>query len=250
MVIERTARLSLHTLLTALSGAGCGQPHEVFAGGARYVPPEAARQVNQEALNELADAGLTTGGRPSEAFEDAIHVLARPERECYAHIRTGDEQFSVLVAARGRTAVTALHQDRRVWLNPADDRDLEGTLVAHLPEFPAAGFTTFSLSQRDFRRDENGVTGVYDEPEARSPEARELDDIFSVRHYGFGYLHVARSKDGTRHASVDTLSYLDIDAGRIGLEMSGPRGSQQITVFPGQPATLAARLADLQARVA
>jgi hypothetical protein len=249
VVIGRTVQLSLHTLLTALRDNGGAGPHCIFAGGARYIPAEAATQVSGEALAELAGEGLASGNRLSGDFEDVLHVLERPDRECYAHIRTGDEHFGVLVASRGRTGVTALHQDHHVWLKPADDRDLEAALVAHLPQFPPADFTPFSLPQREFQRRDDDGGGVYDEPESRGYAARELDDVLAAPYYGLGYLHVAHRANGTREVATDTLSYLDIDAGRVGLEMSGPRGSQHIAVFPGEPDRLAARLASVRARL-
>ncbi|WP_240686896.1 ESX secretion-associated protein EspG [Amycolatopsis suaedae] len=223
--------------------AGCGEPHIVFANEAVYIPPEAAPEFDRKVREELGDLGLLRGGRLTDEFADTLHLFDKPEQEFFAFVRTGDEQYSILVAARNRAAAVALHQGDRVWLKPDPTPNQAATLVEHLPEFDPAGFTPFTVARQDLRDAENGGSDIYDEPARTSPEARELLEIFSVPYYGAGFLHAARRDHrGRREQASETVKYLDIDAGRVTFAESG---GDHIAVLPGTPVNLANKLAAL-----
>ena len=243
-MLRQKVELTLNTLLTALRQVGGGDPHPVFAGGLRYVPPSSTSGVNRAAFEELSGFGFTRGGGFVSDFEDVLHVLDRPQTEYFAYVRAQREQFGVLVAVRGRTAVTAFCQGERVWLREAGE-DQPGALVAHLPEYRPARFKPFSLSQEEFNRQE--VDDLYESSPARSREARELDEVFQQPYYGLGELHTARRTGGTRTETQDTLTYLDIDVGRVSIAMTGRPGNKYISVSPGEPGSLAQRLSSLRA---
>lgn len=243
-MLRQKVELTLNTLLTALRRVGGGDPHPVFAGGLRYIPPSSMAGVNRAAFEELSEFGFTQGDGFVSDFEDVLHILDRPQTEYFAYVRAKSKQYSVLVAVRGRTAVTAVCQGEQVWLQETGE-DQPGALVVHLPEYQPARFKPFSLSQDDFNRQE--VDDLYESSPARSREARELDEVFQQPYYGLGEFHVARRTGGTRTETQDTLTYLDIDAGRVAIAMTGRPGNKYISVAPGEPGSLAQRLSSLRA---
>ncbi|UJW33708.1 ESX secretion-associated protein EspG [Saccharothrix sp. AJ9571] len=247
MVIGHRIEISLNTLLTAMRWTGHDQPHLIFAGGERYIPPSAAPGLDNAARTELSELGLVQGNRLTNDFEDTLHLLNRPPIEYFAHVRTQDESYEILVAGHDRTAVVVVHQGEQVWLKPYRGQSAATLLVDHLPSFPAANFTPFTVPRHEMA-EESGAAGIYDEKPAKSQEAKELDEIFSVPNYGAGLLHAAkRDHRGNRQQAPVGLSYLDIDAGRVGLSSSGPRGNEHIVVLPGDRTRLSEKVASLGA---
>ena len=212
------AELTLNTLLTAMRNVGCGDPHPVFARGLRYIPPASHSQVNREAFVELSEYGLTQGHGFTPEFEDVLHLIDRPAREVFGYARDESEQIGILVAVKGRTAVNIVCRGERVELAgiPVDTHPVDA-LVAALPPYPAAGIRSFSLPHEEFQQQEG--SDIFDDAPARSREARELDAILEQPHYGIGQLY----------AEDKTLSYLDLDVGRVGIIVA----DGYISVLPG-----------------
>jgi hypothetical protein len=246
-VVLKQVEISLNTLIAAMGQAGCGEPHQIFAGGLRYVPPSSANHVNREAFEELSQFGLTQGNGLTPEFEDVLHLLDRPATEYFAYARDTDEQFGVLVAVQGRFAVTALCQGERVWLKTVGrDSSPVDALVANLPQRAPAPFAPFSLPQEEVRREEE-ADDLYDNGPARSRAARQLDEIFAQPYYGVGQLYAAkRTNGGPRTLTQDSLSYLDVEAGRVAIQLSGAPGNRYITVLPGEPGLLGQKVAALR----
>lgn len=245
-MLARPVEITLDTLLTAFRHAGCGDPHLIFAGGLRYIPPSARNSEDRAAFEELGGLGFTEGERLTSEFEDVLHMLDRPNTEYYATVRTEAEQYGVLVAVRGRAAVTAICQGNRVWLKGVRTDDRAAALVTNLPEYPPAQFSPFSLPQDDFKA--SGGSDLYDEPEARSREARRLDEVFEQPYFGVGFFAAAKHPDGGRRIETsDDLTYLDLDAGRVAMHVSGSPRNRYITVLPGEPSLLAQKVAALRA---
>ncbi|MGY6656532.1 ESX secretion-associated protein EspG [Amycolatopsis sp. TRM77291] len=246
MVLARPVEITLDTLLTAFRHAGCGDPHLIFAGGLRYIPPSSRNGEDRAAFEELGELGFTEGKRLTSDFEDVLHILDRPNTEYYATLRTETELYNVLVAVRGRAAVTAICEGNRVWLKGVRTADRAAALVMNLPEYPPARFAPFSLPQDDFNG--SGGDGLYDEPEARSREARQLDEVFEQPYFGVGFFAAAMRPDGgKRTEATDGLSYLDLDSGRVAMHVSGSPRNRYITVLPGEPTLLAQKVAALRA---
>ncbi|WP_216214358.1 ESX secretion-associated protein EspG [Amycolatopsis aidingensis] len=246
-MLRRTIELSLPAFLTAGAGAGFARPHPIFSGGAHYLPPRSRERAERQAWEELAGLGLAFGRELAGNLDDAIHVLYRPEAEYWAHVHTQGEQYHLLVAVRGRDAVAAFHQDGTVRLKPAREHDRARTLARNLPRHPAADFVGFSV-----HRDELARRGgePYRPPPARSHEARILDDVLRQPNHGFGQLHVAVVEGAGRMQSATQLTYLDLEAGRVGLESGPPEADQHVTTFPGTPAEIANRLGRIRAGLA
>ncbi|WP_410656708.1 ESX secretion-associated protein EspG [Amycolatopsis sp. lyj-112] len=247
MVLGRPVEITLDTLLTAFRHAGRGDPHLIFAGGLRYIPPSSRGGEDRAAFEELGGLGFTAGARLTSDFEDVLHILDRPNTEYYATVRTEAEQYGVLVAVRGRAAVTAICQGGRVWLKSVRTDDRAAALVLNLPEYPAARFAPFSLPQGDFKP--GGGSALYDdEAESRSRDARRLDEVFDQPYFGVGFIAAAKHPDGGRRTeATDDLTYLDIDAGRVAMHVTGPQRNRYITVLPGEPTLLAQKVAALRA---
>ncbi|GHG15233.1 MULTISPECIES: ESX secretion-associated protein EspG [Amycolatopsis] len=216
---------SLNTLLTAMRQVGCGDPHPVFAKGLRYIPPQAANQVNRAAFEELSPHGFVQGNGFTPEFEDLLHLIDQPTREFVAHARDTTEQIGVLVAARGRSGVCVVCKHDQVELTEVNGHPADA-LVAHLPGYPAADIKPFSLPQEDFQKPQE--SDIFDDAPARSREAQELDAFFQQPHYGVGQLHAAGV----------TVNYLDLEAGRVGIT----RAEGYISVVPGRPEELSHKL--------
>ncbi|MFI9451083.1 ESX secretion-associated protein EspG [Amycolatopsis sp. NPDC052450] len=233
MVLARPVEITLDTLLTAFRHAGCGDPHLVFAGGLRYVPPSSRNGEDRAAFEELGGLGFTEGKRLTSDFEDVLHILDRPDTEYYATVRTEAEQYNVLVAVRGRGAVTAICEGNRVWLKGVRTSDRAAALVLNLPEYPPARFTPFSLPQDDIK-------------DSRSRDARWLDDVFEQPYFGVGFFAAAKRPNGEKRTeATDGLTYLDLDAGRVAMHVSGSPRNRYVTVLPGEPTLLAQKVAAL-----
>lgn len=244
-MLRHTVELSLHTLLIAMRSLGLGaEPHPILTGGDRYIPPALAGQVDTEARDELSRLGLLAGKHLCDDFEATLGLIDRATSEYFAFCRTGQGQYGVLVAAAQRDAVTVLHEDGSVWLKPRRGEDHAGTLVNHLPEFEPAAFTGFSVRQRDLTDD--AVSGIYDEPSASDArEVRELRTVLDEPKYGIGYLHVAQRAGGRRVEASRAVTYVDLDGGRVGMDINGSSSDAYINVFPGDVSRLATRLTSL-----
>lgn len=245
-MVLKQVELSLDTMLTAMRQAGCGDPHQIFAGGLRYIPPSSANQVDRAAFEELSQYGFTQGRGFTPGFEEVLELLDRPPTEYFAYARTMDEQFGVLVAVRGRFAVTALCQGERVWLKTVSpDNSPVDALIANLPPCAPADFTPFSLPQAEFRHEEE-ADDLYDGPRSRA--ARQLDEIFNQPYFGVGQFYAAkRVNGGPRTLTEDSLGYLDLEAGRVAIHLSGAPGNRYLTVLPGEPGLLGQKVAALRA---
>ncbi|ASR38883.1 hypothetical protein BAY61_02210 [Prauserella marina] len=207
--------------------AGCGEPHLIFAGGNRYIPPAADDRLKRETLSELSGLGLADGTALDPDFEQVLRIIDRPYTEYYAYLRTHEQQYGVLVAVQASTAIVALHHAERVRLDVVADEDLPAALVSHLPAIEPAEFTPFSVA-------------AYDYPGYRI-EARWLAKILAAPQFGMGHLYTARrAKNGSRGRTERPVSYLDTEYGRVGIERDT---SDYLTVFPGEPGRLASRLA-------
>ncbi|MGW5716502.1 ESX secretion-associated protein EspG [Amycolatopsis sp. NPDC003865] len=214
------ADLSLTALLAAMRNVGCGDPHPVLAGGLRYVPPSAKTREDRAVFEELSEYGFTQGDGYTPEFEDVLHRLGNPRFHAYARDDTGQigilSTNGVLVVCRGDRVTLRSHDT-----HPAD------ALVAHLPPYPAANIKPFTLSQEDFKGPQD-VSDVFDDAPARSREAEELDALFRRPHEGLGQLY----------AGTTTVSYLDLDEGRVGLALT----DGYISVVPGDRRQLSHKL--------
>ncbi|SFW47666.1 ESX secretion-associated protein EspG [Amycolatopsis australiensis] len=222
------AEFSLSTLLTAMRNTGCGDPHPVLAPGLRYIPPSAKQQVDREAFEELSPYGFIQGDGFTPEFEDVLHLLDRPARQFFGYARDTSGQIGVLVAAQGRSAVAVVCRGERVELaSVSPDTHPADALIARLPHCPPAPIRPFSLPQEDFQQDQD-VSDVFDDAPARSREAQELDALFEQPYYGVGQLY----------AEDKTVSYLDLDAGRVGIALA----DGYISVLPGEPQQISRKL--------
>lgn len=214
------AEFALTTLLAALRDAGCGDPHPVLAGGLRYVPPSAEKRVNRHVFEELSEYGLTQGDGFTPEFEDVLHRIDNPRFYAYARDESG--QLGILSA----TGVVLICRGDRVTIRTLDAHPADA-LVAKLPPYHPANIKPFTLSKEDFAGPQT-VSDVFDDAPARSREAQELDALFQQPHLGLGQLY----------ADDNTVSYLDLDEGRVGIALQ----DGYISVVPGDGKQLSHKL--------
>lgn len=245
MTLGQPVRISLTTLLASIEQVR-GEAHIVFADGGRYIPPSVRGRYDRQVAEELERLGLRRGHRLDEGFEETLQTLGRPATEYFAHLRFGDEHYGILVAVLGDMAVRATRQGDLVLLEPAPHRDHSTMLVERLPRFAAASFAPFSLPHHEFAHDGASAHDLYDDG-GRSRAARELDALLKQNYHGLGYLHAACRANGVRTEAEQAISYVDVDAGRVGIELTGPRRNAHVSVFPGEGGRLAARLSGLRA---
>src|SRR2546423_388882 len=129
-----------------MRNAGCGDPHPVFAGGLRYIPPSAKQLINRHAFEELSQYGFTQGDGFTPEFEDVLHLVDRPARQLHGYARDMTEQIGILVAVRSRAAVVVVCRGDRVELTGlSPDTHPADALVANLPPCRPAPVGPFSL---------------------------------------------------------------------------------------------------------
>lgn len=245
MAMDYRLEISLNALLAAMSKAGY-EAQDVFAGTERYVPPSAGR-IDGDAAAELGDHGLLRGNELDETFEHTLRVISVAHTEYFAYVRCGEAQYGVLVAALGRAAITAVSEGDRVLLKPAGEGDLTKVLAKHLPEFPATNFRPFSASRRDAAGNDHDAVDIFNDDTGTSRDAHDLRNILVPPFHGTGYLHVARRAGGGKRVQAEqAITYVDIDAGRVGFDVTGPADNQHILAFPGDNTSLAERLTRLR----
>ncbi|WIY03891.1 ESX secretion-associated protein EspG [Amycolatopsis mongoliensis] len=221
------AEFTLNTLLTAMRNVGCGDPHPIFAGGLRYIPPSARNATNRAAFEELSHYGFTQGNGFTPEFEDVLHLIDRPKQEFFAYARDTEEQIGILVAAQNRSAVSVLCRGETVELaGVSPDTHPADALVKLLPPYEPAPIRPFSLPQDDFKPQVG--SDIFDDAPARSREAQELDALFQQPHFGVGQLYSGNT----------SVNYLDLNAGRVGIALAGG----YISVLPGEPKQLSHKL--------
>ncbi|MET8851164.1 ESX secretion-associated protein EspG [Amycolatopsis sp. NPDC004625] len=217
------ATLSLTTLLTALRATGCGDPHPVLAQGLRYIPPSSRKQIDREAFEELSPYGFIQGDGFTPEFEDVLHLIGNPAEQFVAYARDAAGQRGVLVAKRGRTAVIVVCRNEQVELESvAPETHPADALISKLPPCRPAPIKPFSFPQEEFQKESD----IFDE--AGSREAQHLDALFKQPHVGIGQLQ----------AENTTVSYLDLEDGRVGIALA----DGYISVVPGEPEQLADKL--------
>lgn len=241
MTIERPVELTLPTFLAATAYAGRGEPHRILATGPSFVPPRSHGTLDEDAAAELAGLGLLDGTELGERFSHTLRVLEQAHTEYFAHVRAGEHQYGVLVAALGRTTtLAAVSENDRILLEPARSDDPARTLVAYLPEHPPARFRTFSASLDEFADDDIVDRG-------RSRDADDLERMLTPPFGGTGYLHVARRADGgPRVQAGQAITYTDTTMGRVGYDITGERRNPHVVAFPGDPDGFTERLARLR----
>ncbi|WP_103351832.1 ESX secretion-associated protein EspG [Amycolatopsis sp. CA-128772] len=216
------ATFSLTTLLTAMRNVGGGDPHPVLAKGLRYIPPSATPRMNREAFEELSPFGFIQGDGFTPEFEDVLHLIDHPGEQFVAHARNTAGQIGVLIAKRSRTAVSLVCRADYVELESVDTHPADA-LVSKLPPCKPAGIKPFSVPQEEFQAKESDI---FDED--RSREVQELDALLQRPHLGIGQLH----------AHDTTVSYLDLEEGRVGIALD----DGYISVLPGAPRQLSQKL--------
>lgn len=243
MPFARTTEITLSTLLSAFREVKLNDPHPLFGFGTMHVPESLAGEFAEEARDELLRLGLLDGSRVSDAFEDVLYTLARPETEYVARVDNQGEQYSVFVGARGRGVVTAVHDGARVLVKASDSRESPAAaLVARLPEFRPAKLALISLSQHEFRGEDS------DFPDERSRAARTVDELLTRPAFGRGEINVSvRGTGRSRRVADGVLTYRDLSDGRVAFEVSGSERNRYITVMAGEGQTLVQRVAALRA---
>jgi hypothetical protein len=246
VVLRHSVELSLNTFFAALSWAKCGEPHLIFAGGERYIPPSAQATVNGEAYEELSNLGLVNGNMLTEDFEHTLHVLNNADHEYFAFTRAGDNSHNLLTAISGKFAVTAGHYRECVWIEPSLRENPAESLITNLPDFPAAQFTAFSLTQKewhDLHADQNPDQNRYSPTPVPTRAARKLQAFTQQDCHGLAEIHSShRKSNGGKEHATNSLAYLDTDAGRVGIQTTGRENNKYINVFPGEPRQLMNRL--------
>ncbi|SFP27184.1 ESX secretion-associated protein EspG [Amycolatopsis rubida] len=243
MLFARTTEITLSTLLSAFREVKLNDPHPMFGFGTRYVPESLAGELADEARDELLRLGLLERGRVSDAFEDALYTLARPETEYVARVDNQGEQYSVFVGTRGQGVVTAVHDGARVLVKASGSRETPAAaLVARLPRFRPAKLALISLSQHEFRGEDS------DFPDERGRSARAVDELLNRPAFGRGEINVSlRGAGRSRRVADGVLTYRDLSAGRVAFEVSGAERNRYITVMAGDDQMLVQRVAALRA---
>ena len=165
------ADFTLNTLLTAMRNAGCGDPHPIFAGGLRYIPPSAKNTTDREAFEELSQYGFTQGNGVTPEFEDVLRLIDNPSHEFFAYARDTEGQIGILVAAQNRTAVSVVCRGERVELNGVSpDTHPADALVRLLPPCGPAASSPFRFRRKTSNRRRKATSSTTRPPAAGKPK--------------------------------------------------------------------------------
>ncbi|MBP2334072.1 hypothetical protein JOF41_000250 [Saccharothrix coeruleofusca] len=205
---------------------------------------------------ELERAGLARGGRVHPDLGRSLRLVAEAGAEYYAFFNQGDEDTrSALVVVSGDDALrVVLLPDRHFALEPIRPEDAVRSLVAALPEMPPGRGGVISLPAESLR--DNGPQRAGSDHGEQSflqanyrtgghvVEAGLVRKLLAEQRLGGGQLFAARrDRFGRKHRCAAPLTFFDTTTGRyLSTPSTGRDGTAWITVQPGGPAALTARL--------
>lgn len=241
----RAVEISVSPLFSLLQMENLGEPHTILAGGERYVSPrfvESERVVRQE----LADAGLGDKQDYLE-FLDVVNVVQRASAEFYGWVIGSGQDYGLLVASRGRQAVSVLRLGETLRFERRDLDQMAEALVWSLPEVPVGRGEAISVGHAEFHSRARAPGSVMRRASSARPEAaRRLDTLLSAPRLHVTKIYAAkRDAGGNRQRSERWLTVLDLVDGRWVLSVTEARREKWISAAPGSPQHVGDRLAEL-----
>ena len=197
------------------------------------------KQLEARAWAEIERRGL---GRPvamDPRVEQALGVLARPDREVDGRTWLG-RSVRFLAAARGEEAVLAILADDYLTIHPVSPTGLPAAAVGVLAAVPAGPGQSTTLPSADFEQAANAAGGTREgfERALRARGVRDDDvtalttmikDVVATGNFGAA----ARDRWGKRHRADRVVSFFDTPDGRyVQIRRPAPDGTLWTTISP------------------
>ncbi|MBC6449106.1 ESX secretion-associated protein EspG [Actinokineospora xionganensis] len=234
--------LSVTTLFRLLDKANLGEPHVIFAGGARYYSPRFQQETDARLRRELDAAGVNGPRGVAPDFLDLLSVIQRAAVEYFGYFHDAEGPYSVVTAAVGRQAVLAERVENTVTFERVEPTRLLDAFLFRLPNVPAARGESISvrLSDLDAPKSDGFARS------AGPPQARRLQELMKQPRLGGAKLYTAkRDQRGKRLRAADWITAIDVQQGRWAVYKTS-RGESSVTAVPGTPQLIATRMRELQ----
>lgn len=242
----RAVEISVSPLFSLLQTENLGEPHTILAGGERYVSPRFVVESERVVRQELADAGLGDK-RDYLEFLDVVNVVQRASVEFYGWVVGSGQDYGLLVASRGRQAVSVLRTGETLRFERRDVDQMTDALVWSLPDVPVGRGEAISVGHTEFHSRARAPGSVMRRASSARPEAaRRLDALLDVPRRHVTKIYAAkRDAAGNRQRSERWLTVLDLVDGRWVLSVTEARREKWISAAPGTPQLVGDRLAEL-----
>jgi hypothetical protein len=243
----RAVEISVSPLFSLLQRENLGEPHTILAGGERYFSPRFGVEAEQVIQQELKDAGLGDKKDYLE-FVDVVNVVQQASVEFYGWVTGVGENYGVLVASRGRQAVSAVRTGENVRFERCDVDRMLDVLVSRLPDVPVGRGEPFTVGHADFHSPRSRAPGsvMRRSVSARPEAARRLDALLDARRRYVTKIYAAKlDVDGFRQRSERWVTVLDLVDGRWVLSVTQARHQKWIGVGPGTSQSISERLVEL-----
>jgi hypothetical protein len=196
-------------------------------------------RLEQHAWTEIERRGLGRQVDPHPAIEQALGILARPDREVDGRTWLG-RSVRFLAASRGEEAVLAILAEEYLTMHTIAATSLPSVAIGVLAPVPAGPGHSVSLRSDDFETAANNAGGTKQgfEQALRNRGIREddvtalagmINDVVATGNFGAA----ARDKWGKRHRAERVVAFFDTEEGRyVQVRRPSPDGSVWTTISP------------------
>lgn len=207
-------------------------------------------------LDSLRARGLADRRRLAPEMEDALRLLANPQREINGSVQVGAARLRLLAGARGERSVLAMLDGHQLVMHTGPAGELCTAVARLLPDRPAGPGSSVSVPSELLARPAIGGKAGLTAPQLEDRLVRGgvkpangqsfATMIRGPKAYGGKFGAARRDRNGTRHPAGAALVYLATERGGYTLQpLRGPDGSAWTTLAPATTAQLAQRLDQL-----
>lgn len=180
-----------------------------------------------------------------EDMLEGLYMLAHPEIEYGAFIRTAGQRRSVFVAEHGRHFVVAERIGDLLTMTMARDRSALAELVGHIPDATPATIEAVNLRRSELDARGSDAVGFELGIGLRGRDLHTVAMLLDRSLVGQGELYVAVRDQFTRVAHSEPVRYQDYDLGRVLVVISG----EFVSLAPASKSVLTRRLTEMQQQI-
>ncbi len=207
-------------------------------------------------LESLQVRGLADRRGPAPEVEDALRLLASPQRQINGSVHAGADRVRLLAGSRGERAALAMLDDHHLLVRTYPAANLCTAVARQFPDRPAGPGSSVSVPTELLAQPADGgkpgLTGHQLENRLirggiKPADARSFVTMVRGSKTSGGKFGAARrDRNGTRHPAGLTLVYFATERGGYTLQqLHGAGGAEWTTLAPATAAQLAQRLDQL-----